>query len=79
MDFFSPWQTNVTDTSSLFILQLACIVNMVPRWKKMKIRVFLAARDCSSRISGKSTNCEIHEEYNSARESEDLENRYCTI
>lgn len=48
VDFFSPWYTSVTDTSSLFILQLACIVNMVPRWKKMKIRVFLAARDQQS-------------------------------
>ena len=45
VDFFSPSYTNVSDTSSLFILQLACIVNMVPRWKKMKIRVFLAARE----------------------------------
>ena len=48
LDFFSPWNTNVTDTSSLFILQLACIVNMVPRWKTLKLRVFLAAKDQGS-------------------------------
>ena len=51
VDFFSPWDTNVTDTSSLFILQLACIVNMVPRWKKLNIRVFLAAKDSSNESS----------------------------
>ena len=46
VDFFSPWHlTNVSDTSSLFILQLACIVNMVPRWKKMQIRVFICAKE----------------------------------
>ena len=54
VDFFSPWQTNVvSDTSSLFILQLACIVNMVPRWKKMQIRVFVCDKDLShSQSSG---------------------------
>ena len=42
VDFFSPTlSTNTSDTTSLFILQLACIVNMVPRWKKLKIRVFI--------------------------------------
>jgi potassium/chloride transporter 9 len=51
VDFFSPSQTDVTDTTSLFILQLACIVNMVPRWKKLSIRVFAAARDCASQTT----------------------------
>ena len=42
VDFFSPsLTTNTSDTTSLFILQLACIVNMVPRWKKLNIRVFI--------------------------------------
>ena len=42
VDFFSPsLETNTSDTTSLFILQLACIVNMVPRWKKLKVRVFI--------------------------------------
>ena len=42
VDFFSPsLLTDTSDTTSLFILQLACIVNMVPRWKKLKIRVFI--------------------------------------
>lgn len=54
VDFFSPSQTDVTDTTSLFILQLACIVNMVPRWKKLTIRVFAAARDCASQTNSES-------------------------
>ena len=46
VDFFSPTlSTDTSDTTSLFILQLACIVNRVTRWKKLSIRVFVAARD----------------------------------
>ena len=42
VDFFSPsLVTDISDTTSLFILQLACIVNMVPRWKRLKLRVFM--------------------------------------
>ncbi|CAB4068712.1 SLC12A9 [Lepeophtheirus salmonis] len=37
-----PTKTDITDSTSLLILQLACIVNMVNRWKRLKIRVFIA-------------------------------------
>ena len=46
VDFFAhSCLTNTSDTTSLFILQLACIVNMVPRWKKLKVRVFIILPD----------------------------------
>lgn len=59
VDFFSPSQTDVTDTTSLFILQLACIVNRVPRWKKMSIRVFAAAREAQSSSSTSETDTDL--------------------
>ena len=45
VDFFAANDTDITDTTSLFLLQLACIVNMVPRWKKLTVRVFVTAKD----------------------------------
>ena len=51
VDFFSSsLLTNTSDTTSLFILQLACIVNMVPRWKKLKIRVFIIKPTTESNV-----------------------------
>ncbi|KAL7643016.1 UNVERIFIED_CONTAM: hypothetical protein RMT77_006305 [Armadillidium vulgare] len=42
MDFFNPDETNVFDTSSLFLIQLATVLNMVSSWKKKtQLRVFL--------------------------------------
>ena len=50
VDFFSPTlSTDISDTTSLFILQLACIVNMSPRWKGLKIRVFVVKPVSESR------------------------------
>lgn len=41
VDFLSPYKvTNITDTTSLFILQLASIVGRVPRWSKLSLRIF---------------------------------------
>ena len=76
VDFFSPSYTDVSDTSSLFLLQLACIVNMVPRWKKMKIRVFLAARDGCNQISNKDNIHSNQEESVPSSEAEDSGYRY---
>ena len=36
--------TNITDTTSLFILQLASIVGSVPRWSKLSMRIFTFQR-----------------------------------
>ena len=45
VDFLSPYNvTNITDTTSLFILQLASIVGSVPRWSKLSMRIFTFQR-----------------------------------
>lgn len=40
VNFFEPSDQNPFDTTSLFMLQLACIINMVPDWKELNLRVF---------------------------------------
>ncbi|XP_012268605.1 solute carrier family 12 member 9 [Athalia rosae] len=40
VNFFQPTDSDPFDTSSLFMLQLACIINMVPVWKNLHLRVF---------------------------------------
>ncbi|KAJ8946245.1 hypothetical protein NQ318_004614, partial [Aromia moschata] len=39
IDFLNPGEDNAFDTTSLFMMQLACIVNMVPLWGKLKLRI----------------------------------------
>lgn len=40
VNFFQPTDQDPFDTTSLFMLQLACIINMVPTWKNLHLRVF---------------------------------------
>lgn len=40
LNFFQPTDQDPFDTTSLFMLQLACIINMVPAWKNLHLRVF---------------------------------------
>ncbi|XP_046614333.1 solute carrier family 12 member 9 isoform X1 [Neodiprion virginianus] len=40
VNFLRPSDQDPFDTSSLFMLQLACIINMVPVWKNLHLRVF---------------------------------------
>lgn len=40
VNFFQPDDEDPFDTTSLFMLQLACIINMVPGWKRLQLRVF---------------------------------------
>lgn len=40
VNFFQPSYQDPFDTTSLFMLQLACIINMVPGWKNLHLRVF---------------------------------------
>lgn len=39
VNFLNPGENDSFDTTSLFMMQLACIVNMVPLWSKLKLRV----------------------------------------
>lgn len=39
MNFLNPGENDAFDTTSLFMMQLACIVNMVPKWQKLILRV----------------------------------------
>ncbi|CAD6243884.1 GSCOCG00013188001-RA-CDS [Cotesia congregata] len=40
VNFFQPSDQDPFDTTSLFMLQLACIINMVRGWSNLKLRVF---------------------------------------
>ncbi|XP_066597889.1 solute carrier family 12 member 9 isoform X2 [Prorops nasuta] len=53
VNFFQPTDQDPFDTTSLFMLQLACIINMVPNWKNLHLRVFHCEINdsCSSSLS----------------------------
>merc|ERR1711962_1098069 len=53
VNLLSPAETDVADNTSLFMFQLACIVNMVPKWRKHKLRVFMCARAADMNIGSK--------------------------
>ncbi|XP_066996534.2 solute carrier family 12 member 9 isoform X2 [Anabrus simplex] len=40
VNFFQPDEMDPFDTTGHFMLQLACIINMVPGWKNLTLRVF---------------------------------------
>ncbi|KAK4880322.1 hypothetical protein RN001_008468 [Aquatica leii] len=39
INFLNPTEKDAFDTTSLFMMQLACIVNSVPKWKKLTLRI----------------------------------------
>ncbi|XP_055299605.1 solute carrier family 12 member 9 isoform X2 [Sitodiplosis mosellana] len=56
INVFDPTNNNPSmpypfDVVSLFMLQLSCIINMLPKWKKLELRVFLCESNNSSRQS----------------------------
>jgi len=55
VNFFTNEDTNISDDTSLFMLQLACIVNQVPKWRKHELRVFICVNAAESDISGRET------------------------
>ncbi|XP_051176737.1 solute carrier family 12 member 9 [Leptopilina boulardi] len=58
VNFFQPTDQDPFDTTSLFMLQLACIINMVPVWKNLHLRVF---------------HCEISDNLNVAESTSSIE------
>lgn len=57
INFFHPENADF-DTTSLFMLQLACIINMVPGWKSLKLRVLL----CEQSIPTQSSSSQVSDE-----------------
>ncbi|XP_061538020.1 solute carrier family 12 member 9 [Phycodurus eques] len=45
VNLLRPDSTNYVDTCSLFLLQLACILNMVRAWRKATLRLFLCVEE----------------------------------
>ncbi|XP_062904854.1 solute carrier family 12 member 9-like [Mobula hypostoma] len=41
LDLLRPDSTNYVDVSSLFLLQMACVLTMVVSWKSARLRIFL--------------------------------------
>ncbi|KAK7590598.1 hypothetical protein V9T40_002211 [Parthenolecanium corni] len=41
MNFFNPSLDDAFDTTSLFMLQLSCIITMVRKWNHLRVRIFL--------------------------------------
>ncbi|KAG8225074.1 hypothetical protein J437_LFUL000053 [Ladona fulva] len=49
VNFFQPDSLDF-DTTSLFMLQLACIINMVPGWKSLRLRVLLCEQSIPPKL-----------------------------
>lgn len=45
VNVFDPSNEDPFDVVSLFMLQLSCIINMLPAWKRLHLRVFLCEPD----------------------------------
>ncbi|CAJ1066105.1 solute carrier family 12 member 9 [Xyrichtys novacula] len=45
VNLFRPDSCSYVDTCSLFLLQLACILNMVRAWRKARLRLFLCVEE----------------------------------
>lgn len=45
INVFDPKNEDPFDVVSLFMMQLSCIINMLPAWKRLHLRVFLCESD----------------------------------
>ncbi|XP_076651264.1 solute carrier family 12 member 9 [Halictus rubicundus] len=70
VNFFQPTDQDPFDTTSLFMLQLACIINMVSVWKNLHLRVF----HCE--ISDSDTSLSISDSQNSISEYPRVSNEH---
>merc|ERR1711936_16367 len=53
VNLLSPTDTDVADNTSLFMFQLACIVNMVPKWRNHRLRVYMCASGADVNVGSK--------------------------
>ena len=53
VNFLTSEETDLSDNTSLFMFQLSCIVNMVPKWRSHQLRVFMCVRATDLDISSK--------------------------
>ncbi|XP_053693101.1 solute carrier family 12 member 9 [Sabethes cyaneus] len=51
VNLFEPKNEDPFDVVSLFMMQLSCIINMLPVWKKLELRVFLCESETPSESS----------------------------
>ncbi|KAG5888656.1 hypothetical protein JTB14_021281 [Gonioctena quinquepunctata] len=51
VNFLNPGEHDAFDVTSLFMMQLACIVNMVPLWSKLKLRLCICDEAITSYFS----------------------------
>lgn len=51
INFLNPGENDTFDTTSLFMMQLACIVNMVPIWSRLKLRLCICDETRQSTFS----------------------------
>ena len=54
VNFLTPFEeTDLADNTSLFMFQLSCIVNMVPKWRSHLLRVFMCVGAADNNVSSK--------------------------
>ena len=54
VNFFRPDTSNLFDNTCLFLLQLACILHMVPGWKKhTMLRIFMCVEEQNEQVAAK--------------------------
>ncbi|XP_063220409.1 solute carrier family 12 member 9 isoform X2 [Bacillus rossius redtenbacheri] len=63
INFFNPGNDDPFDTTSLFMLQLSCILKMLPGWKSLQLRVFMCQSHQPRMSSDQSGLSSVNENY----------------
>lgn len=69
VNFMNPGENDPFDTTSLFMMQLACIMNMVPLWSKLQLRLCVCDENKSSYFSLSSSSQSHSEKLNNLLKS----------
>lgn len=73
VNFFQPHDDDPFDTTSLFMLQLACIINMVSGWKNLHLRVFLCEKNRQQDDTGSNESSNVPSHSNAHRLRQQLQ------